>query len=69
MPKGYRGRVKYDTKSKLNRNQTIIFKVSEEEQATIKACANKYGISLSAYCRLILLNNRKILEGGTKDVH
>lgn len=71
MGKNYVGKVKYDTVSKVDRSEAILFKVSPAERAKIRACADKYGISLSAYCRLILLNNTKILEreGVKADVH
>ena len=53
---------KYDTVSKIQRNSTIIFKVSDEEKRIIVRAADRLGISVGAYIRLSLLNNKKIFE-------
>lgn len=70
MGKNYVPKKKYDTISKIDRKNGVLFMVSDEEKARLIRIADSYGISISAYCRLATLNNRAIFEkmGGNSDV-
>lgn len=66
----YTGKKKYDTISKVDRSETIIFMVSKEEKQIIERIADKYGISIAAYCRLVTVGNKQIFKReDVKDVH
>ena len=62
-----RGTKRYD-KSKIQRDNVIIFRASDEEKRKLTEAANRLGISVGAYIRLVVLNKKGIF-GGETDVH
>lgn len=52
-----------------NRNDTITFTVSEREKDLICQKANDKGLTMSAFCRLVLLGEDVEKGAIKKDVH
>ena len=51
-------------------SETVIFRVGIDDYNTIKAAAEKKGLTISAYCRnIILQNSNVVIVEGLTEIH